>query len=67
MAFQNKGGIKSPCIDVCVTRDGVCIGCYRTLEEMAGWKTYTEEQKAQVLENIKQRRAQQDYYGAPGV
>ncbi len=65
MAFKNSS-IKSPCIDVCVTRDGVCIGCYRTLEEMAGWKSYTEKQKAEVLEKIKKRRGSQDYYGGPG-
>ncbi len=59
-------GIKSPCIDVCISRDGVCIGCYRTLEEMAGWKSYTEKQKAEVLENIRKRRGSQDYYGGPG-
>jgi len=64
MAFQSKK-IKSPCIDVCISRDGVCIGCYRTLEEMAGWQAYTEEQKKQVLENIKKRRPSQDYYGGP--
>ncbi len=65
MAFKSKG-VKSPCIDVCITREGVCIGCYRTLEEMASWASYTEEQKARVLENIKQRRGSQDYYGSPG-
>jgi len=58
--------IKSPCIDVCVTRDGVCIGCYRTIEEMANWKIMPEGQKAEVLEKIKGRRASQDYYGTPG-
>ncbi len=58
--------IKSPCIDVCVTREGVCIGCYRTLDEMANWKMMTEEQKAEVVEKIKGRRSSQDYYGAPG-
>ncbi|MFN3557392.1 MAG: DUF1289 domain-containing protein [Bacteroidales bacterium] len=57
--------IKSPCIDVCVTREGYCIGCHRSMEEMAGWPTYTEEQKKQVLENIKKRRPSQDYYGGP--
>lgn len=64
MAFKSTK-IKSPCIDVCITRDGVCIGCYRSLEEMAGWPSYTEEQKKEVLENIKKRRSSQDYYGGP--
>jgi uncharacterized protein len=66
MAFQNNRLIKSPCVDICVSRDGFCIGCYRSLEEMANWKTYTEAEKAEVLEKIKGRRASQDYYGSPG-
>lgn len=65
MALRGKK-IKSPCIDVCISREGMCIGCFRTLEEMAGWQGYTEEQKAEVLEKIKQRRGNQDYYGGPG-
>lgn len=64
MSFRSNK-VKSPCIDVCVSREGTCIGCYRTLEEMAGWPSYTEEQKKQVLENIKKRRPSQDYYGNP--
>jgi uncharacterized protein len=59
--------IKSPCIDVCITRNGVCIGCYRTIDEMANWRTMTEKEKAEVLEKIKSRRNSQDYYGTPGM
>jgi uncharacterized protein len=64
MKFQSIR-IKSPCIDVCITREGVCIGCYRTTEEMAAWPTMSEQQKQEVLEKIKARRPSQDYYGGP--
>jgi predicted Fe-S protein YdhL (DUF1289 family) len=53
-------------MDICITRDGMCIGCLRTLEEMANWKTYTDQEKLAVLEKIKIRRGNQDYYGGPG-
>lgn len=62
--FKSKK-IQSPCKDICITRKGVCVGCFRSLEEIANWKNYTEEEKAQVLENIKERRPSQDYYGGP--
>jgi len=60
-----KSTIKSPCIDVCIQRDGICTGCLRTTEEVAQWESYSESQKAEVLENIKKRRPTQDYYGNP--
>ena len=37
-----------------------CRGCYRTLEEIAGWPTYTTEEKRAVYERIAQRRAGAD-------
>jgi uncharacterized protein len=63
--LNKSNKIKSPCIDVCVSRDGYCIGCLRSIEEMAGWPNYTDQQKEEVLEKIKKRRGSQDYYGGP--
>ena len=39
---------------------GWCRGCYRTLEEIAGWPTYTDNEKRAVFERIEQRRAAAD-------
>jgi len=48
---------KSPCVNVCQlenrTHNMVCIGCLRTQEEIADWTTYTELEKARVLERVK--------------
>lgn len=37
----------TPCIGICSTSlgDPVCMGCGRTLEEVAQWNTYSDEQK----------------------
>jgi predicted Fe-S protein YdhL (DUF1289 family) len=35
----------------------LCRGCFRTLEEIAGWLSYTEAQKAEVWRRIAERRA----------
>lgn len=43
--------VESPCINVCGMNvgTGYCHGCYRTIEEIQGWRDYTIEQKADVL------------------
>ncbi|HEX6827743.1 MAG TPA: DUF1289 domain-containing protein [Burkholderiales bacterium] len=51
------GEVPSPCVKVC-TMDpvrGVCAGCYRTLEEIAGWPKYPAWQKLAVWQRIKER------------
>jgi hypothetical protein len=39
---------------------GWCRGCWRTLEEIAGWPTYALDEKRTVFERIEQRRAAAD-------
>lgn len=48
--------IKSPCIKVCKKVDGYCIGCKRTIEEIAAWKTtMSDAEKTQLIETLKTR------------
>jgi len=51
--------IASPCIDVCRmdAKSGLCEGCLRTLDEIAGWAAATDDAKRLVLAAIAQRRA----------
>jgi predicted Fe-S protein YdhL (DUF1289 family) len=51
--------VKSPCIDVCRmdANSGLCEGCLRTLDEIAGWAAATDDAKRLVLAAIAQRRA----------
>lgn len=51
-------GIPSPCINVCrIDPDsGLCAGCLRTLEEIAGWSGYSDEQKRAVIQALADRR-----------
>jgi len=51
--------IASPCIKVCVLdARQVCVGCGRTLDEIAQWSRMTEEQRAQVVDQARRRRSQ---------
>jgi predicted Fe-S protein YdhL (DUF1289 family) len=51
--------VPSPCIDLCRmdANSGLCEGCLRTLDEIAGWATATDDAKRLVLSAIAQRRA----------
>jgi predicted Fe-S protein YdhL (DUF1289 family) len=44
--------VESPCINVCKIENDVCIGCGRTLEEIAHWSEMTDEEKEQVNANL---------------
>ncbi len=45
--------IDSPCKHICVLEEGVCIGCYRTKEEISKWSKMNDEEKQKVLDRIK--------------
>ena len=49
--------IKSPCIDICKLdkETGICIGCFRTVEEIAKWKKMEDDEKLDVLGKLKDR------------
>ena len=48
----------SPCNDVCRVdeRSGLCLGCYRTLDEIARWSAMVDEQRRAVLDALPARR-----------
>jgi len=50
--------IASPCNKVCVVdpERRQCIGCWRTLEEIAAWGSMTDEERQAVLKQLEQRR-----------
>ena len=50
--------VKSPCIEVCSLNDqDVCIGCYRTANEIIEWFSASDERKRAILSEINERRA----------
>ncbi|MDA0226196.1 MAG: DUF1289 domain-containing protein [Proteobacteria bacterium] len=48
----------SPCIKVCVMDEsaGVCLGCCRTLAEIAGWGSLPEATRAAIVAALPARR-----------
>ena len=50
--------VKSPCIEVCSLNDqDVCIGCYRTANEIIEWFSAPDERKREILVSVSERRA----------
>ena len=49
--------LSSPCIRVCVI-DGatnLCLGCGRTLPEIASWGRKTEDERIAIMETLSER------------
>ena len=49
--------IDSPCVDICTTdpESGLCVGCGRTVEEIANWVTFSDKEKKKVLIELEKR------------
>jgi hypothetical protein len=52
--------VASPCINVCRMDDasGWCVGCLRTIGEVAAWSTLPDAGKRAVWAELAQRRVQ---------
>ncbi len=49
--------VKNPCIQVCRYDDnGICIGCFRTMQEAADWMFLSSEQKREVIRRTEERK-----------
>jgi uncharacterized protein len=49
--------IESPCTKVC-TLDAsgrICLGCRRTVDEIAMWASYSDEQRRAIMEELHKR------------
>lgn len=50
------GMVQSPCVAVCaLDENDVCIGCYRTGDEITQWGTADNEAKRKILKKVAQR------------
>lgn len=48
---------RSPCVsNCCLNEDDVCLGCFRHIEEIVGWKEASNEGKTKILERCEARK-----------
>ena len=55
--LEPDGYVPSPCICVCTMDQatGLCIGCYRTIDEIAGWSAMSDTEKRAVWQRLLER------------
>lgn len=55
---QASGDVPSPCVNVCQMHPetNYCVGCLRTMDEIADWLDMRNEEKFEVLERIERRK-----------
>ena len=53
--MKSTSDIESPCQNICVLQDGICIGCGRTDDEITEWYTATDDRKIEIIENSEKR------------
>ena len=51
--------ITSPCVGVCQinAKTKFCLGCFRTLREVAHWSRYSDDEKCEVLRALRERQS----------
>jgi len=56
---QTQPPIASPCVKVCAVdgMTGLCVGCGRTLKEIAAWSRFTPAERDAVMAALPARRA----------
>jgi len=49
--------IPSPCVNICLVHPatGFCIGCQRSVDEIAGWAAYSDSERARILAKLPSR------------
>ncbi len=51
--------IATPCVKICIVdgESGLCLGCHRTLAEVAGWARMSNAERAAIMSELGARRS----------
>jgi len=51
--------IESPCVKICVLHPEarICLGCYRTADEIATWSRLTREDRREIMATLPERKS----------
>ena len=58
-AIWSRAEIESPCVKLCVVHPEtrLCMGCHRSIDEIAGWSRMTPEARRAVMADLPARAA----------
>ena len=49
--------IESPCVrDCCLNDEDICLGCFRSLDEITDWSVANNQKRIVILHNTRQRQ-----------
>lgn len=56
-AIWSRAEVDSPCVKICTIHpaERICIGCYRTIEEIGGWGRMTPEARKAIMAELPSR------------
>lgn len=56
---DTQKGVASPCVrNCCLDEEHICLGCFRSFDEICQWSQANEQSRRQILHNAEQRRSQ---------
>jgi uncharacterized protein len=49
--------LESPCVNICLldAETGACIGCGRTIQQIAGWASMSEQERCTIMRELPSR------------
>jgi predicted Fe-S protein YdhL (DUF1289 family) len=61
--------IETPCAKICTldVRKGFCLGCGRTIDEIARWSSMSTAERERIMSELPDRRGTQDAVKTPAA
>ncbi len=54
---MSESSPESPCVSICaLDENDICMGCYRSAQEITDWFMASDEEKRQILVRVRERR-----------
>lgn len=58
--------VRSPCVNICaLDENDLCVGCFRTGDEIAAWGKLTDDQRRDVLKKVAEREQASLFFSPP--
>jgi len=55
--FDDLDAVPSPCVrNCCLNEDEICLGCFRSIDEITDWNHASNDERLKILDNIRLRQ-----------